>query len=99
MGWLVSRQEVTSEPEAARRKVLALLANLEHVPDPEEMLLSVLVDAVMLVEAYRGARHEIVRLPELQRSVDALLRDLTVSERINEWSSEAGPAEGAVAAR
>jgi hypothetical protein len=98
MGWLVSRQEVTSDPEAARRKVLALLANLEDVPEPEEMLLSVLVDAVMLVEAYRGARHEIVRLPELQHSVDALLRDLTVSERINQWSREP-EAEGAVAAR
>ncbi|MFN3725644.1 MAG: hypothetical protein ACK4SZ_04990 [Allosphingosinicella sp.] len=98
MGWLVSRQEVTSEPEAARRKVLALLANIEDVPDPEEMLLNVLVDAVMLVEAYRGARHEIVRLPELQNSVDALLRDLTVSERINQWSREP-EAEEAVAAR
>ena len=98
MGWLVSRQEVTSEPEAARRKVLALLANIEDVPDPEEMLLNVLVDAVMLVEAYRGARHEIVRLPELQNSVDALLRDLTVSERINQWSREPD-AEEAVAAR
>lgn len=98
MGWLVSRQEVTTEPEAARRKVLALLANLEEVPDPEEMLLNVLVDAVMLVEAYRGARHEIVRLPELQHSVDALLRDLTVSERISQWSREP-EAEVAVAAR
>lgn len=98
MGWLVSRQEVTSEPEAARRKVLALLANIEDVPDPEEMLLSVLVDAVMLVEAYRGARHEIVRLPELQHSVDALLRDLTVSERINQWSREP-ESEKAAAAR
>ncbi len=98
MGWLVSRQEVTSEPEAARRKVLALLANIEDVPDPEEMLLSVLVDAVMLVEAYRGARHEIVRLPELQHSVDALLRDLTVSERINQWSREP-VSEKAAAAR
>ena len=98
MGWLVSRQEVTSEPEAARRKVLALLANIGDVPDPEEMLLNVLVDAVMLVEAYRGARHEIVRLPELQNSVDALLRDLTVSERINQWSREP-EAEEAVAAR
>jgi len=99
MGWLVSRQEVTSEPEHARRKVLALLANLEDVPDPEEMLLSVLVDAVMLVEAYRGARHEIVRLPELQNSVDALLRDLTVSERINQWSREPETADGGLAAR
>ena len=93
MGWLVSRQEVTSDPEAARRKVLALLANIEDVPEPEEVLLAVLVDAVLIVEAYRGARHEIVRLPELQYSVDALLRELSVSERINQWASE--PAEAA----
>lgn len=99
MGWLVSRQEVTSEPELARRKVLALLANIEDVPEPEEVLLSVLVDAVMIVEAYRGARHEILRLPELQHSVDALLRELSVSERINQWSNEPAGAEGAVAAR
>jgi len=88
MGWLVSRQEVTSEPEIARRKVLALLANLGDVPEPEEVLLSVLVDAVLIVEAYRGARHEVAHLPELQHSVDALLRELTVSERINEWARE-----------
>ena len=99
MGWLVSRQEVTSEPELARRKVLALLANIEDVPEPEEVLLSVLVDAVMIVEAYRGARHEILRLPELQHSVDALLRELSVSERINQWSNEPAGTESAVAAR
>jgi len=99
MGWLVSRQEVTSQPESARRKVLALLANIEDVPEPEEVLLSVLVDAVMLVEAYRGARHEVLRLPELQNSVDALLRELSVSERINQWSREPAEAAGAVAAR
>ena len=99
MGWLVSRQEVTSEPEVARRKVLALLANIEDVPEPEEVLLSVLVNAVMIVEAYRGARHEIPRLPELQHSVDALLRELSVSERINQWSNEPAATEGAVAAR
>ena len=93
MGWLVSRQEVTSEPGIARRKVLALLAHLEDVPEPEEVLLDVLVDSIMIVEAYRGARHELVRLPELQRSVDALLRELTVSERINQWSREPAAAD------
>lgn len=97
MGWLVSRQEITSEPDAARRKVLALLGNLADIPEPEEVLLSVLVDAVLIVEAYRGARHEVVRLPELQRSVDALLRELAVSERINQWSSDPQGADSAYA--
>ena len=97
MGWLVSRQEITSEPEAARRKVLALLGNIAEIPEPEEVLLSVLVDAVLIVEAYRGARHQVDRLPALQRSVDALLRELTVSERINDWSSEPQAADQALA--
>lgn len=97
MGWLVSRQEITSEPDAARRKVLALLGNLAEIPEPEEVLLSVLVDAVLIVEAYRGARHQVDRLPELQRSVDDLLRELTVSERINQWSSEPQGADAALA--
>lgn len=97
MGWLVSRQEITSEPEAARRKVLALLGNLAEIPEPEEVLLSVLVDAVLIVEAYRGARHQVDRLPELQSSVDALLRELTVSERIHQWSSEPQSADPALA--
>jgi len=76
MGWLVSRQEATSQPELARRKILALLGNLEDVPDADRVLLSVLVDAVMIVEAYRGARHQVTLLPELQESVDALLREV-----------------------
>jgi len=88
MGWVISRQEATLEPEAARRKVLALMANLEDVPEADRLLLAILTDAVLIVEAYRGARHQPTLLPDLQRSVDALLRELNMVERIREWSRE-----------
>lgn len=88
MGWLISRQEATSEPEIARRKILTLLRNLEEVAEPEKLLMSIIVDSVLIVEAYRGARHQVALLPELQQSVDALLRELRVIEQIKEWSSE-----------
>lgn len=95
MGWLISRQEVTSDPQLARRKALALLGNLEEVDRPEELLLSILVDSILMVEAYRGARHQIARLPELQGSVDALLRELNIVERTKEWAREPHVAAGA----
>ena len=88
MGWLIGRQEATSQPELARRKVLALLGNIGEIPDPEQMLLDVLVDAVLLVESYRGARHQPTLVPELQKSVDALLREVRINERLNEWARE-----------
>jgi len=97
MGWVISRQEATLEPEIARRKVLALLGNLEDIPDAERLLLSILTDAVLIVEAYRGSRHQIALLPELQQSVDALLRELRVVERIRDWSREQ-PAAGRTSA-
>jgi hypothetical protein len=94
MGWLISRQEAAAQPEQARRKVLDLLANLDTIPDPEPLLLQLMVDAILLVEAYRGARHQVLRLPELERSVDAILRELEVSQRITRWSDEPVPAAG-----
>jgi hypothetical protein len=39
-----------------------------------------------MAESYRGARHEITFLAELTRSVDALLRELTIVEKANEWA-------------
>jgi hypothetical protein len=88
MGWLISRQEVNSDPGLARQKAMAMLANLEEVDRPEELLMSILIDAILMVEAYRGARHQIALLPELQGSVDALLRELSIVERTKEWARE-----------
>ena len=46
------------------------------------------LDAILIAEAYRGARHQITFLPELTRSVDALLREFTIRDKTKEW---AGP--------
>jgi hypothetical protein len=45
-----------------------------------------LIDAIIIAESYRGARHEITFLPELTRSVDALIRELNASEKAKEWA-------------
>jgi len=39
----------------------------------------------LLVESLRGARHQITLVPELTQSVDALLRELTIIEKTQEW--------------
>jgi hypothetical protein len=41
-----------------------------------------------MVEAYRGARHQVTQLPELTESVDALLRELNIIEKTAEWAAE-----------
>ena len=48
----------------------------------------ILLDAILMAESYRGARHQISFLPELTRSVDALLRELNIADKTKEW---AGP--------
>jgi hypothetical protein len=93
MGWYISRREATDQPEVARQKVLNLLRNLDELEGAEEILFSILVDSVLLVEAYRGARHQIPLLPELQQSVDALLREITIVQRTNSWVKEPARAE------
>ena len=85
MGWLIGRAEVVSNPEAAKRKALAKLRNCARLDDPESLVVPILIDALLLVESYRGARHQITFLPELTASVDALLRELTIIEKTQEW--------------
>jgi hypothetical protein len=85
MGWLIGRAEVVSNPEVAKRKALAKLRNCAQLDDPESLVVPILIDALLLVESYRGARHQITFLPELTNSVDALLRELTIIEKTQEW--------------
>jgi predicted ATPase len=85
MGWAIGRAAAVEDPEAARRKALAKLRNCAELDDPESLVVPILLDAVLLVESYRGARHQITFLPELTRSVDALLRELTIIEKTQEW--------------
>ncbi|QNP46326.1 hypothetical protein H9L14_03760 [Sphingomonas sediminicola] len=50
------------------------------------MVVPILLDALLMVESYRGARHQISFLPELTESVDALLREVTIVEKSKEWA-------------
>jgi hypothetical protein len=75
-----------SDPERARRKALEKLRGLTEVEDPESLVVPILIDALLMVESYRGARHQITFLPELTRSVDLLLRELTIIEKSKEWA-------------
>jgi hypothetical protein len=62
------------------------LRGLAELDDPEATVVPILVDAILLVESYRGARHQITFAPELTASVDKLLRELTILEKAKEWS-------------
>ena len=86
MGWCIGRAEAMADPVAARRKALAKLRDLTELDDPESVVVPVLIDAIIIAESYRGARHEITFLPELTRSVDALIRELNAAEKAKEWA-------------
>jgi hypothetical protein len=47
-----------------------------------------MVDAVLIVEAYRGVRHQIDLLPELTTSVDRFLKEIRIAERAREWAEQ-----------
>ena len=59
---------------------------MAELDDPESLVVPVLIDAIIIAESYRGARHEITFLPELTRSVDALIRELNANEKAKEWA-------------
>jgi hypothetical protein len=86
MAWCIGRTEALADPLAARRKALAKLRGLASLEDPEGLVVPVLIDAILMAESYRGARHEITFLPELTRSVDALIRELNAVEKAEEWT-------------
>ena len=88
MGWLIGRTAAMSDPEAARRKALEKLRGLAEIDDPEGAVVPILLDAILLVESYRGARHQITFLDDLTGSVDALLRELTILEKSKDWAAE-----------
>jgi hypothetical protein len=88
MGWAIGRTVVVSDPETARKKALEKLRALAELDDPESLVVPILIDAVLMVEAYRGARHQITQLPELTNSVDALIRELTIIEKSAAWAAE-----------
>ena len=86
MGWMIGRAAAMADPEASRRKALEKLRGLAELDDDESLVVPILLDAILMVESYRGARHQISFLPELTEGVDALLRELTIIEKTKEWS-------------
>ena len=88
MAWMIGRATIVSNPEAARRKALEKLQAIAELDDPESLVVPILIDAILLVEAYRGARHQITQLPELNESIDALLRELAIVEKAAAWAAE-----------
>ena len=88
MAWMIGRAEAMADPQAARRKALAKLQGLAELDDPEGAVVPILIDALLLVESYRGARHQITFLPELTDSIDRLLRELTIVEKAKEWAEQ-----------
>ena len=86
MAWMIGRTAALADPERARAKVLAKLRGLAELDDPESVVVPILIDALLMVESYRGARHQISFLPELTDRIDALLRDLTIAEKTREWA-------------
>jgi hypothetical protein len=92
MAWCIGRSEAMGDPVAARHKALSKLRALQDIDDPESLVVPILIDAILMAESYRGARHDITFLPELTRSVDALIRELNAAEKAREWAE---PVSGA----
>jgi hypothetical protein len=88
VGWMIGRTEALTNPEGARRKALEKLQGLPQLDDPEALVVPILIEALLMVESYRGARHQISFLPELTKSVDDLLRELTIVEKATAWAAE-----------
>ena len=88
MSWLIGRAAAMNDPAGARRKALEKISSLADMEDPESVVVPILLDAILLVESYRGARHPMPFVDELTGSVDALLRELTIVEKSRLWAAE-----------
>lgn len=88
MGWMIGRAAAMNDPEGARRKALEKIRAIADMDDPESLVVPILLDAILLVESYRGARHPLPFVDELTGSVDALLRELTIMEKSALWAAE-----------
>ena len=86
MNWFIGRTEALSDPAAAKSKALQRLRGLAELDDPESLVVPILIDAILMAESYRGARHQVTFLDELTRSVDALIRELNAAEKASEWA-------------
>lgn len=88
MAWMIGRTAAMADPEGARRKALDKLRGLALLDDPESVVVPILLDAILMAESYRGARHQVTFLADLTSSVDAMLRELEISEKATSWAAE-----------
>jgi hypothetical protein len=86
MAWMIGRTAALSDPEAARRKALAKLQGLAEIKDAEALVVPILIDAILMAESYRGARHQVDFLGDLTHDVDALIRELNILEKTKDWA-------------
>jgi hypothetical protein len=74
--------------EELRQYALRLFRGFDELEDPERLVMPILIDAIRIVEVYRRTRNQVTLLPELTQSTDALLRELEIIARTNEWANE-----------
>jgi hypothetical protein len=86
MAWMIGRTAALADPEAARRKALDKLQALTELDDPESLVVPILIDAILMAESYRGARHQVDFLNQLTEKVDALIRELNLTEKAKDWA-------------
>ena len=87
MAWMIGRTAALADPEAARAKALAKLQALSELDDPESLVVPILIDAILMAESYRGARHQVDFLNDLTEKVDALIREITIVEKTKDWAA------------
>jgi hypothetical protein len=87
MAWMIGRTAALADPEAARRKALTKLQALTELEDPESLVVPILIDAILMAESYRGARHQVDFLHDLTEKVDALIREITIVEKTKDWAA------------
>ena len=87
MAWMIGRTAALADPEAARRKALEKLQALTEIDDPESLVVPILIDAILMAESYRGARHQVDFLNDLTAKVDALIREINIVEKTKDWAA------------
>ena len=73
-------------PEAARKKAIEKLRGCAELDDPESLVVPILIDAILMAESYRGARHQVDFLGDLTEKVDALIREINITEKTRVWA-------------
>lgn len=87
MAWMIGRTAALADPEGARRKALAKLQGLTELDDPEGLIIPIVIDAILMAESYRGARHQVDFLNDLTEKVDALIREINIVEKTKNWAA------------